>query len=293
MNDMSRGPSDEMSFLEHLEVLRWHIIRALAGILIVAIIAFIFKDIVFDKIILLPRTPEFITNRLLCELGRIVHINKLCINARPLQVISIKMAGQFSMHIMVSLIAGFVISFPYVFFEFWRFVVPALYSKEKQHARGAVFYSSMLFLLGVLFGYFIIVPLSVQFLGTYSVSEQVTNQINLISYVSTIASVVLAAGIVFELPILVYFLSKVGLVTPSFLKKYRRHSLVLILALAAIITPPDIFSQILVSLPLIVLYEVGIGISRRTNRKRLREEEAGDNTGDRGNDTEKNKTHNS
>jgi sec-independent protein translocase protein TatC len=179
---------------------------------------------------------------------------------------------------MVSLIAGFVVSFPYVFHEFWRFIVPALYSKEKRHARGAVFYSSLLFLLGVLFGYFVIVPLSVHFLGSYSVSEQVTNQINLISYVSTVASVVLAAGVIFELPILVFFLSKAGLVTPEFLKKYRKHSLVLILALSAIITPPDIFSQVLVSFPLIFLYEIGIGISRRINVKREQELSGGDET---------------
>lgn len=257
-----------MSFLEHLEILRWHLIRAFLGILGVAIIAFIFKDIVFNRIILAPKFPDFITNRLLCDFGRQINILKLCINSKPLEVISIKMSGQFTMHIMVSLIAGFVVSFPYVFYEFWRFIVPALYSKEKKHAGGAVFYSSALFIMGVLFGYFVIVPLSIHFLGSYSVSDQVTNQINLISYVSTIASVVLAAGIIFELPILVYFLTKAGLVTPDFLKKYRKHSLVLILALSAIITPPDLFSQILVSFPLIILYEAGIGISKRIVRNR-------------------------
>lgn len=270
---MGKKNENEMSFLEHLEVLRWHIIRALLGILVVAIIAFIFKDIVFNTIILAPKMPDFITNRLLCDFGRRVNVLKLCINSRPLEVISIKMAGQFTMHIMVSLIAGLVVAFPYVFYEFWRFIVPALYTKEKRHARGAVFYSSMLFLMGVIFGYFVIVPLSVHFLGSYSVSDQVTNQINLISYVSTIASVVLASGIIFELPILVYFLTKAGLITPGFLKKYRKHSLILILALSAIITPPDIFSQVLVSLPLIILYEAGISISKRIVRKREREEQ--------------------
>ena len=269
---MAKKNENEMSFLEHLEVLRWHIIRALMAILAVAILAFIFKDIVFDRIILAPKTPEFITNRLLCEFGHLINVPRLCINSRPLDIISIKMAGQFSMHIMVSLIAGLVVAFPYVFFEFWRFIVPALYSKEKQHARGAVFYSSALFLIGVAFGYFMIVPLSVQFLGSYRVSDQVSNQINLISYVSTISSVVLASGIVFELPILMYFLTKAGLVTPKFLKKYRRHSLIVILALAAIITPPDIFSMVLVSLPLIGLYEAGIGISKRIVRKRAMKE---------------------
>lgn len=260
-----------MSFLEHLEVLRWHLIRAMASILIFGIVAFIFKDIVFDRIILAPKSPEFFTNRILCELGKLVKTDNLCINTEPLQLISIKMAGQFSMHIMVSLIAGLVIAFPYVFYEFWRFIVPALYSNEKRHARGAVVYSSILFLLGIGFGYFIIVPLSTHFFATYSVSEEVTNQINLISYVSTMSSVVLASGIVFELPILVFFLSKVGIVTPEFLKKYRKHSFILILIMAAIITPPDIFSQVLVCIPLIILYEVSIGISRRIIRKQERQ----------------------
>jgi sec-independent protein translocase protein TatC len=270
---MANNNENEMSFLEHLEVLRWHLIRAFLGILVVAIVAFIFKDIVFNRVLLAPKLPEFITNRLLCDLGRRVNVLKLCINSQPFEVISIKMAGQFSMHIMVSLVAGLVVSFPYVFHQIWTFVVPALYSKEKQHASGAVFYSSLLFMLGVVFGYFIIVPLSVHFLGSYSVSEQVTNQINLISYVSTIASVVLAAGIIFELPILVYFLSKAGLVTPEFLRKYRKHSLVLILALSALITPPDIFSQVLVAFPLIILYEAGIRISKRIVIQRELEEE--------------------
>ncbi len=276
---MAKKNEGEMSFLEHLEILRWHIIKAFLGILVFAIIAFVFKDIVFNKIILAPKMPEFITNRLLCDLGRQVNIHKLCINSRPLEVISIKMAGQFNMHIMVSLIAGLIVSFPYVFFQFWRFIVPALYLKEKKHTRGAVFYSSVLFMLGVVFGYFVIVPLSVNFLGGYSVSDQVTNQINLISYVSTIASVVLAAGIIFELPILVFFLTKAGLVTPADLKTYRKHSLIIILALSAFITPPDIFSQVLVSFPLIILYEAGISISKRVVRKQEMEEKLEESEG--------------
>ncbi len=260
-----------MSFLDHLEELRWHIVRAILGIFLGAIVAFIFKDIIFDKVILWPKTVDFPTNRLLCELGKATGVLKLCINTIPLEIISIKMAGQFTMHIKVSLIAGFIAAFPYVFYEFWRFMAPALHSNERKHARGAVFYSSLLFMLGVLFGYFLISPLTVHFLGSYSVSPEVTNQINLISYVSTIASVVLASSLIFELPVLAYFLTKIGLITPEFMKKYRKHSLVVILLLSAIITPPDVFSQVLVAVPLIILYEVGIGISRRLIRKQERE----------------------
>jgi len=258
----------DMSFLDHLEELRWHLIRAFSFIFIIAIAAFIFNDIVFDKIILAPKNPEFYTNKLLCQLGTLVNIPKLCINTEPFQIISIKMAGQFTMHITTSIFAGIILGFPYLFWEFWRFIKPALYEKEVKHSRGAVTVSSFLFLLGVLFGYFIIAPLSVHFLGSYSISDEVLNQINLKSYIGTITSVTLASGITFELPVLIYFLSKTGLVSPSFLKKYRRHAIIVILILAATITPPDIFSLILVTFPLIILYEVGILISKKVQSKR-------------------------
>jgi len=271
-----RDPKAEMSFLEHLEELRWHLIRSIAAILILAIVAFIFNEIVFDVIILAPKNPDFYTNRMLCTLGHMVNVPALCINSHPFEIININMAGQFSTHIMVSVIAGIIVAFPYIFYEFWMFFKPALYEKEKSVARGAVFYSSTLFLLGVLFGYYVIVPLSVHFLGSYSVSPEVENQINLISYISTVSSVTLASGLIFELPVLVFFLTKVGLVTPEFLKRYRRHAIILILILAAIITPPDVFSQILVCFPLIFLYEIGINISRRVLRReevRMKERE--------------------
>ena len=269
---MAKAKKEEMTFLEHLEELRWHLVRSILGVFIGAIAAFIFKDIIFDKIILAPKSPDFITNVLLCELGKRTGLLQLCINTLPLEIISIKMAGQFSMHIMVSLIVGLIIAFPYVFYQFWDFIAPALHSKERRHARGAVFYSSFLFLIGVSFGYFVITPLTIHFLGSYSVSSEVTNQINLISYVSTITSVILSSGVVFELPVLVFFLTKIGLITPQFMKKYRRHSLVGILVLSAIITPPDVFSQILVALPLIFLYEVGIFISKRIVKKQAKED---------------------
>ena len=264
---MAPEEGKEMTFLEHLEELRWHLMRSFAIVIILAIAAFIFHEIVFDKIILAPKNPEFLTNRLLCLLGEKVNIEKLCINTKPFQLISIKMAGQFTMHITTSIFAGIIVGFPYLFWEFWRFIKPALYEKEAKHTRGAVSMSSLLFLMGVLFGYFVIAPLSIHFLGSYNVSEQVINQINLKSYIGTITSVTLAAGLTFELPILIYFLSKAGIVTPQFLKKYRRHSVIVILILAATITPPDIFSLILVTFPLLLLYEAGIVISKRIYKK--------------------------
>ncbi|MBN2349271.1 MAG: twin-arginine translocase subunit TatC [Bacteroidales bacterium] len=268
MTDKKNG---EMSFLDHLEELRWHIIRSFIAVIIVSIVAFIFNEIVFDSIIIAPKTPEFWTNRMLCKLGELVHVKKLCINSKSFELKSIYMASQFMAHIKISLIAGVIVAFPYVFFEFWRFINPALYQNEQKHARGAVFYTSLLFTLGVLFGYFLIVPLSVHFLGSYRVSEQVANEITLMSYISTVASVTLASGIVFELPVVVYFLSKLGIINAKFLRTYRKHALIVILALSAIITPPDIFSQILVSVPLILLYEISIRISQKIEKRQEKE----------------------
>ena len=261
----------EMSFLEHLEELRWHIIRSAMAIFVFAIVAFIMKGLIFDTIILKPKTPEFWTNRMFAKLAEILNTDALLINQKELHLISIKMADQFMMHIWTSIIAGFILASPVVFSEFWRFIKPALYEKEKKHASGAIFYTSFLFMLGVLFGYYLIVPLSIHFLGTYSVSEQVVNQINTRSYISTVTSISLASGVVFLLPIFSYFLSKVGILTPKFMKTYRRHSYVVMLLLSAIITPPDIFSQIMVCIPLIFLYEIGIIISRRVVKKRENE----------------------
>jgi sec-independent protein translocase protein TatC len=258
----------EMSFLEHLEVLRWHIIRSAVAIMAMAILAFIFKDFIFNTIIFKPKTPDFWTNRMFAQLGDYIGSEAIKINSQDLQLISIKMAGQFLTHIWTAIVAGFIVASPIVFYEFWRFIKPALYDTEKKHASGAVFFTSLLFSTGVLFGYYLIVPLSIHFLGSYSISGEVTNQININSYISTVVSISLASGVVFLLPIFVYFLSKVGLLTPSFMKEYRRHAYVVMLLLSAIITPPDVFSQIMVCLPLVFLYEIGILISRRIEKKR-------------------------
>ena len=264
---MANKSMDEMSFLEHLEALRWHLVRSIMAVVVFAVVAFIFKDFIFSKIIIAPKNPEFFTNHYLCELGTWIGIKGLCINSEPFQLININMAGQFTTHIMVSMIVSLIFAFPYLVFEMWRFIGPALYDKEQEYAKGAVFFISLLFVLGVLFAYYIIIPLSVNFLGSYQVSQDVLNQINLMSYISTVTSIALASGLLFELPVLIFFLTKTGLITPEFLIKYRKHSLVIVLALSAIITPPDVFSQILVAFPLMFLYEVGIKISKGIIRK--------------------------
>lgn len=261
----------EMSFLDHLEELRWHIIRSALAIFVFAIVAFVMKDFIFDTVILHPRMPDFWTNRMFAKLGDLVGSDYLKINQTPLQLISIKIAGQFSTHIWVSIIVGLIVASPVVFYEFWRFIKPALYEKEQKVATGAVFYTSFLFILGILFGYYLIVPLSINFLGTYNVSSEVANQINLRSYIGSVTSIVFASGVVFLVPIFSYFLSKVGILTPQFMKTYRKHAYVVMLLVSAIITPPDVFSQIMVCLPLVFLYEIGIMISRRVVKKREKE----------------------
>lgn len=263
----------EMSFLEHLEELRWHLIRSVLAIMVMAVVAFVFQNFIFTEIIFKPKNPDFWTNRMFSLLADFVGTDALKINQSELQLISIKMAGQFMTSIWAAIILGFIMASPVVFFEFWLFIKPALYDNEKKYASGAVFFTTILFALGVLFGYYLIVPLSIHFLASYSISGEVINQININSYISTVASISLASGVVFLLPIFVFFLSRVGLLTPEFMKKYRRHAYVLMLLLAAIITPPDVFSQIMVAFPLVFLYEIGIVISGRVAKRRAKEED--------------------
>ena len=261
----------EMSFLDHLEELRWHLIRSVLAVMVMAVLAFVFQDFIFTEIIFKPKNPEFWTNRMFSLLADFIGTDALKINQSDLQLISIKMAGQFLTSIWAAIILGFIGASPVVFFEFWLFIKPALYETEKKYASGAVFFTTILFGLGVLFGYYLIVPLSIHFLASYSISGEVVNQININSYISTVASISLASGVVFLLPIFVFFLSRVGLLTPSFMKKYRRHAYVLMLLLAAIITPPDVFSQIMVAFPLVFLYEIGIFISKRVEKRKAKE----------------------
>lgn len=271
-NTKNNQPKEKvMTFWDHLDELRWHIMRSLIAIVAFAIVAFINREIIFDQIILAPSSSEFISNRVLCQLGKWLSLNALCIKDMKLDIINIKMSGQFLTHMYISLVAGFIIAFPYILWEIWRFIKPAMKATERKYSSGGVFISSVLFLMGILFSYFLIVPLTVNFLGTYQVSESVHNQISLSSYISTVVSVTFAVGLVFELPILVYFLTKIGILTPDFMKRNRKYMYVIMLILAAIITPPDMFSQVLVVFPLIILYEFSIGVSNRIYKKNLEE----------------------
>jgi sec-independent protein translocase protein TatC len=265
-----RNNEGEMSFLDHLEELRWHIIRSVIVVLIMTILAFIFSEYIFDYVIIAPKNPNFITYRLLCKLTTLFTGNdSLCIKEIPITLINIDMAGQFSTDVIVSFFSGLIISLPYVVWEIWRFIKPALYEQERKNTKGFVLSVSSLFLIGILFGYFLLLPLSINFLGNYKVSSQVYNQISLGSYISTTITLCMASGLVFQLPILVYILSRLGIITPEFMRKYRKHSIIVILFISAVITPPDITSQILVAIPLIILYEISIFISFSVQKKLL------------------------
>lgn len=270
---MSKGNKSlgEMSFLDHIEALRWHLLRSAIAIIVLAITAFFFKEFLFDTVILGPKNVNFPTYRVLCYLSDRYHIDA-CIKNIPFDLINNELSGQFTLHMWVAFIAGVVVAFPYVFWELWRFVKPALHDRERKYTRGVVFFSSILFLSGVGFGYYIITPMSITFLGSYQVSSTVRNLISLDSFISTVTILTLASGIVFELPIVIYFLSKVGIVTPMFMRKHRKHAFIIILVVAAIITPtPDISGQILVSIPLVILYEISIFVSAAVLRNKQKQ----------------------
>jgi len=272
LNPKKKDSNKEMHFLDHLEALRWHLVRSAAAIVVFAIVAFVNKKIIFDMIILAPKDPDFFTYRALCALSQRTGID-MCIVEIPFNLININISGQFTTHIFVSLITGFVVAFPYFIWEMWRFIRPALSNTEKSHSRGVVFFSSLLFAVGILFGYFVISPLSVNFLGSYQISETVANQISLSSFISTITILTFSCGVVFELPIVVFFLSKVGIITPAFMRRYRKHAMVINLILAAFITPsPDVASQLLVAIPLFLLYEVSIWVSAMVYARSNKEE---------------------
>lgn len=257
------SPQDEMSFLDHLEDLRWHLIRATLAIVIAASIAFLAKSFIFDVLLFGPSRGNFFSYDILCRITRWFGLEGgFCFDEMPFRIQSRTMGGQFSAHIWTSITAGFIIAFPYVIYEFWKFVAPAMHDNEKKHAKGFIFITSLLFFTGVLFGYYVVTPLSINFLGKYQVSETVFNDFDLSSYIGLVRSSVIASGLIFELPIVIYFLTRTGVVTPDFLIKNRKYTLVIILILSAIITPPDIVSQIIVAIPVLILYEVSIVISR-------------------------------
>jgi len=256
----------EMTFIEHLEELRWHLIRAFAAISIITIIVFLAKKFVFYTIILGPSNANFFTYNTICAIAKKLQMaDSFCFEDLPFKIINTDMAGQFLIHLKTSFVLGFIAAFPYVLYEIWKFIEPGLYLNEKKYTRGIVIFGSLFFFVGVLFGYFILAPFSINFLGSYTVSETVKNTINLASYITTLTTLIFASGIVFELPMVVYILAKLGLITANDMRTYRKHGFVAMLIFSAIITPPDLTSQIIIALPLYILYEFSILIAQKVN----------------------------
>ena len=261
VDKIEQKETPEMSFLEHLEELRWHIIRSTVVITLVAIGVYVGIDWIFRYVINGPRNEWFPTYRLICSISE-----TLCFYPPKLEMVAVEFGEQFIISIKVSLLLSIIIAFPYIFWEIWRFIKPGLYDKERKAARGIVLICTGLFFSGVSFGYFIISPFAVTFLGNYTLGE-VVNTPTLASYINYMTMFTLPVGLVFELPIVVYFLAKIGLLYPDFMRTYRRHALVIILIAAAVITPPDAITQMLIGLPLYILYEISIHICQRVVSK--------------------------
>ena len=278
----------EMTFFEHIDALRPHLVRGAMAIVIVGVIAFFCKHLIIDTVLFGPKSPEFPTNRMLVwvgaewaqiaawlnsTLGTSFNIDpgSFSIGADRFSVINTSLAGQFNLHMKISLVTGIALATPYVLWEFWRFVRPALTPQEIAGTNWFVFCVSLCFFSGLLFGYFIMVPLSVNFFANYQASAEIVNMIDIGDYLSTVIVVSMACAFMFELPLLIYFLTRMGLVSAGFLRRYRRHAFVVLLVIAAIITPPDIFSLVLVILPLYGLYELSIKLAARIERKQSRE----------------------
>lgn len=265
----------EMSFFDHLEALRWHLVRAAIAIVIFTAGAFYFYDFIFDTIIMGPSKPSFWTYRMLCKLGDYLHRDGFCINKINISLLNTEMAGQFTLQINSALLIGITLGFPYLLWELWRFIRPALHEKERKAASGFVIYATFLFIIGVLFGYYVITPESINFLSGYTISPTIENKFSVDSYLSSVATLTLATGIVFELPILVYVLSSLGVLTVKFMRETRRYAVVVILIIAAVVTPtPDMMTMTVVSIPLFILYEVGILVAAVVEKRKKAREEA-------------------
>ncbi len=261
----------DMSFWDHLDVLRFSLMRSFAVIFILAIVGFYFTDFIYSEIILGPKSADFITNKMFCQLGNYIGTESLCINQGTFKLNNFEMAGQFRSNLLIVLVAGIIVGMPYILTEIWYFIRPALSIKERKGVRGFVFVTNFLFITGISFGYFLIAPLAINFLVTWTLSPDIENTLRLGSYISMVVMISLSTGIVFQLPVLIYFLARMGIVTPVLLKTFRKHAIVAFFLLSAVITPPDIFSQFLVALPLIFLYEISIKIAKRVEKKRIQE----------------------
>ncbi len=266
----TNGEGQEMGFFDHLEVLRWHIIRSLLAILIITILCFIKYDLLFDKVIFAPLKDSFASYRFLCYISQLTGMKDLCMQIGEIKLTNLQLTGQFMTQMSTALTAGLILAFPYIIWEIWQFVKPGLHEHESKKTTNLILFVSFLFFVGVLFGYFVMTPFSVAFFKSYSISTAIVNNFTLDNYISTLTTTVFSSGLIFELPVLIYFLSKLGITSPEFLKTYRRHAYVIIIILAAVITPQtDLISLALITIPLVLLYEYSINISKKVFRESL------------------------
>lgn len=268
-----QNPEAEMGFFDHVEALRWHLLRSVIAIVICAGIVGVYYDVVFDKIILGITSKDFPTYRLMCDVGQKLHIEGICIDKdMPLELQNISMFGQVTLLFQYSLIIGFVLAFPYIIFELWRFVAPALNENQQKKTSQIILACSFFFFIGVLFCYFIIIPFSVNFAVNFSISTKIKNNFTVENYIDFFTVMLLSIGAIFELPMIVYFLSRIGILGAATMRGVRRYAIVVILISSGIITPsPDVFTQCLVAVPIYFLYEFSILIAARNDRKRARE----------------------
>lgn len=265
----------EMSFLQHLEELRWHLVRSAIVIVVLAVTAFVMNDFVFDTVIFGPLQQDFISYRALCSLGYRIGVGDvMCMLVKTPSLQTLSASEQFFNHMWISFLCGIILGFPFVLWELWKFIRPALKNKEVGPVKVFVVIASILFLIGICFGYFLLFPMSYNFLVSYQVSSSGIVQTNntFDDYVSLISAMTLVSGIIFEMPILVYFLSRMTLLTPEFMRKYRKHAVIIILIAAAVITPsPDVTSQMVVAIPMYLLYEISVFVSAYAIKKNNKE----------------------
>ncbi|GAC1420976.1 MAG: twin-arginine translocase subunit TatC [Flavisolibacter sp.] len=257
----------EMTFIDHLEVLRGHLFRSALAIALGAVVVGVYNKFFVRGVLMGPTHDDFPTYKVLCSIGRTLHIDRLCMKGIGVKMQSTAVSGQFSVFFNVILIGGFIIAFPFVFWEFWKFIKPALTKKELRNTRGVIFWVSLLFFIGVFFGYFVIAPYTVSFFANFQLDSNIENRWTITSYLDTLIPLILGTGLAFQLPLVMFFLSKVGIVSAAFLRKYRKHAIVIMLVVAGVITPPDVLSQVIVTLPLVLLYEVSILLAKNVEQK--------------------------
>lgn len=270
--DLDTHKEKEMSFVEHLEELRWVIVRSLAGVVVMTILVFAFKSFFIDDIIFGPSRKDFIGYKMLCNISTNLFQNDVLCFGNDLVIQNLRLSGQFLGHFQISFILGLVLAFPWVFYQFWSFIKPALYEKEQKAMQGITIFSWFFFILGLLFGYFIILPFSIDFLYNYNLSVSLENIYQLKDYISYTTMVTLSAAVMFELPMVIFLLTKIGLVTPKDLRAYRKHAFVGIIVLSALITPPDVMSLFLIATPVYTLYELSIFVSAFVHKQNLKKE---------------------